>query len=801
MEHLEPTKETIVALKEDWAADFDKNLFKTLGTVWSHTETDLLNSLSEHSDTITGEVIKIGNHSQQHLANTEQPDTIHYQIMYDWLDKAKSFLILWRDVVFELQKGHLSLKEGFISSTDFEKLCADSRNALENAASDIRLDNASQQNSIIGVSRELKKWKHQNTPWPVYRKQMEAIPRQCKRLLEQHELTLIQSEHFNNIKEQFHSINQSFLLGINGLHLSVNEILENSSGNEEDFNGKQVVQSVEQLQLDSLSFNDLDGFGEQLDKHLDLLSIRKQFSVSTDNGLLLTKDIDIHRNAANWLDSEIMSDIHNIYQSHSGLQNKLNLTRMNIRNRFDFEKTEGHDLARKEIVSAMGNLQKSIEKTKADFLESQEEMQEILKKDLNASGIYSGDFLPISMSSTFNQYRKYQVQGFNRVREWIDEKGIWVKSLRKEAQKEDTLSHSEKIVRMVRHRMPHPALVSYTNMFLTQGYIGETFCVGRQEELERMAKLVDNWKMGFRGAVLFTGPRFSGKSLIGSLIQHIHFPGNHVKLSPKTSLIFEGRRKELGYDLKEALEFIIKYGLRKPHLVWIDDLELWENDKISLSENVKHLLHYIDQYSNKMFFMVSCSHAIKTQLNRFHEMDKVFQSEIALDKMSFNDIREIILIRHNATQFGLLDDEGEELEMGQLDKLIKRIYQSSKGNVGEALKKWAYTMTTYDEDQVTPRSEYDYPLTEFMSMEAAMILRSIMVHKYTNEYKLRKKFGPAFKTIYKPILNRLFHLGLLKRHLDGTMEINPFVVNDIGRLLSNDLDFPYTKGNSNKEKI
>jgi hypothetical protein len=58
-----------------------------------------------------------------------------------------------------------------------------------------------------------------------------------------------------------------------------------------------------------------------------------------------------------------------------------------------------------------------------------------------------------------------------------------------------------------------------------------------------------------------------------------------------------------------------------------------------------------------------------------------------------------------------------------------------------------------------------------------------MMEKRTNEYRLSKLFGKAFKDKYINIVQRLISVGLLVRHLDGWLEINECVVNEVGRAL------------------
>ncbi len=804
MEHSSNnTTETIPDPKslESRLAEFDSILEKVVAATFDRSKGDehCLEELSRNAESLVRKIIPIGKFCQEESPTSNENTILQYKLTYDWMERVKSFLVLWRNILFEQQKAYLLLEEGEIQSKTYNGLVERSKAILLDAAGSVKSE------SVLGSKgnwdASMKKWKHQNTPWPVHQKQFEIIPEQCRDLLEQIQNTLKASNGFKKIKQHFSQLTKDALFQKEQLKKDISIVLQGVRANDEQFLGKKAVEAVDSMKLPDLPFGNPDQFSEQIETIFEDLPIKKEYAIGKEDGLLIQREIDIQRDTAHWLESEIMPNIYNLYHSFSGIQNKLDLTLLNIRNRYEFDKKEGLELDSREVITALESLDKHLGKTHENLEEIQEYTSKHLVKELKASNIYEASFLNVSMSSTINQYRRYQLQGWRRVRDWFQEKGVKVKQLQKKAQKEDSLSISEKIVRTVRHRTPAPNINHYTNMFLTKGYIGDSFCVGRKDELERIEQIYENWKMGFRGTLLITGTRFSGKSLLGDQIQNWHFPHNFLKITPEQNILFAGRRFEVGYQLKEVLDFIIKHGLHTPSLIWIDDLEKWENEKITLSENVKHLLHTMDHYSHKQFFMVSMSNALKAQLNRFHDIDKVFQSEINTDKMSYNDVREAILIRHNATHNKLMDKDNEELDVIQFDKIIKRLYQASNGNIGEILRRWSYTMRYAGEDEITPRAEYDYSLPEFMSPEAGLLLRSILLHRKTNEYTLRKKFGPAFKTTYKPILNRLFNLGLLKRHLDGTLEINPFLSHDIGKLLDKEFQISYRKKTLNKEKI
>ena len=76
--------------------------------------------------------------------------------------------------------------------------------------------------------------------------------------------------------------------------------------------------------------------------------------------------------------------------------------------------------------------------------------------------------------------------------------------------------------------------------------------------MQRTQNLINQWKKGYRGAMLIVGERLSGKSLFGEVIANKYFSKNIIRLLPNTKMKTGGRKWTTTYDLKQALDFIKK---------------------------------------------------------------------------------------------------------------------------------------------------------------------------------------------------------------------------------------------------
>ncbi|MEL6124576.1 MAG: hypothetical protein AAFR14_12755, partial [Bacteroidota bacterium] len=372
-----------------------------------------------------------------------------------------------------------------------------------------------------------------------------------------------------------------------------------------------------------------------------------------------------------------------------------------------------------------------------------------------------------------------------RVKSWVQDQTSYLKELKGRLLKEESLSKADKIVRYTKSRQITTNRHHYDSIFRAPGFIGDSFCVGRQSELDQIADSISSWNAGFRGSAILHGIRHSGKTLLGELISHRYFIRSSISVKPTIPVNIDGRREAFGYDLNKALQFIKKHSLNKRYLVWIDDIESWGSDDHTLGYNLRSLVRYVDELSGRLFFLVSINTWSLSHWNKVVALDQVFQSQIECAPMSTSDVRQAILIRHGATHKKLVSDTGQEVTSPQFSRMIQRVHSMAGGIIGDALHLWANGTNGHEEeDKVTFEKPASYGLPDFLTPDQAILLRSILYQRTTSEYRLSKVFGPVFKERYSALVHRFLLTGILVRRLDGMIEIAPGIVNDIARLLS-----------------
>lgn len=777
---------------------FETKLDRALADSWKERETPaLLASLVEGAEAVGEAAIEVGHTCWERFEAGEKASLPFYVIHFLWTGRVKSFLILWRDVVFELQKAYILLKSGSLPLEQFDQLREESRQVLEEAATELKAypekEIQAARRGRGGVAQQVKRWRRIANPWPTYREQIAFLPAQCRCLLDEHLELKKTGGIVSAIEERIEQAMSACEKELEDLEtMAKNTIQFIEEQLEADVGPKlgKIATRLEDLDAEIELNNYLADFSSALEEKIEALPEKMQVSICIDAGLVQYKEINFRRSMRQWLESETLPVLYEIWEIAVEVRQSLRMSLVNIRNRSLLLATEMRDgrtpdVERADLCQPLTAFLKKDHDYQENLAELRELIEQRLRKEFSLPIVYDlyRDFLPIPLQSTINQLGFSRNVALRWGQQWLSELTGRLQQFKTSVEREEALSVSEKIVRFIRGRSFPPENHHYTSIFITKGYIGESFWVGREQDLAHMSGLIANWRRGFRGAVALTGRRFCGKSLFGELAANRYFPKNTIRLAPERTVWVEGRHITAGYDLGEVLDFIRKHSLNIRPLVWIDDLELWQDPDHPLGENVRLLSRSIDNYAGRIFFMVSMSNWLKTHLDKFHGIDKVFQAEINLDRMPLRDIREAILIRHGATHKLLVDDKGREVTPQQFRKMTDRIGKAANGNIGEALNWWSSHTRKVNEEEVRHDFSAGYSLPDFINPDIALILASVMLKKRTNEYRLRKLFGPAFGDKYGSIVQRLISLGLLNRHADGWLEVNELVVNELGSIL------------------
>ncbi len=775
---------------------FETALDNAIASSWKETgEREHLHQIVKGQETITHQILELGNHANDLIQdpNINSTDLFSsYVIQFVWMEDVKSFLILWRDIIFEYQKALVLKSQGKATMQGLAQLQAESNRIITSSSEDLK-SLLEKETRTIGMdakilTKKISNWSKQTAPWITYKEQIEELREQGKKMLEQEEQLLTATNEFEYIRGHVLESLECCKAEVMQLKMLAEEAIGFIRESVEEKPGKVAIQ-LEDMESKIEKSEGIVVLNDGLKDKVEEMIEKIQVPVSTDGGLLLYTDVNLKRMTRQWLDAEILPLSYELWEMNDQIINSFKMALLNIRNRallFSNEKkTESptHFDEAHFCNPLVTFIQKSA-KWKEELSKISSTIKERMANEFYLSEIYNTEkpFLPIPLQSTINQYRLTQNPWIVHCKNWLGKQRSALQKFKVSVEQEESLSDSEKIIRYIHSREAHESNSDYSNIFLTRGYIGKSFWVGREQELSRFNNIFNEWKLGFRGATILSGQRFSGKSLFGEYVSNLHFYHNTIRLKPYSSIKVEGRILNTTYDLQDAIEFVNKYVTTQP-LIWIDDLESWRDPNITLSQNVRALSNAVDNHGSKMFFLVSMGNWMLSHLDKTHQIQKIFQAEINLDKMSSDDIKNAILIRHGATHKTLINKEEEEPTPREFQKMISRIYRNSEGNIGEALTRWSYSIKLLDEDRVEHIPNVNYTLPDFFNPDISLLLSTLMMAKQTNEYRLSKLFGSPFKSKYHHLIQRLISIGVLKRHAGNWLEINELAVNEVGKAL------------------
>jgi hypothetical protein len=734
------------------------------------------------------------------IGEAEDPNNLECRLIhYVWADRAKHFLILYRNVQLQLQTAALMVADGKSASDLVADLHARSSQTLRVAEGEWEEGMSRLRRSLVSNPKKrqeaLDRWQQQHNPWPEYREQLVEIGQQAGSLAEEHEVLQQQVGTLAEIRQILQdcaaAAETSFTSAI-GRADEITAFVMDSTVDEADQRPGKIAARLDEYLNDTIPGQKIHEFTNQLTEKIAELAERMRVTVGADHGILQFKEVNFRRATDQWISSEILPQLYELWELSEQAQSDLGVAVANVRNRtllLSNELNAGRpvDYDADQLGQPFYNVIARTKATHTTFLDISNQVLQLVETDLRLTSVYRPvpGFLPLPLQSGINEFTRRQGQLFDGVKEWLGNTFAGLERWRANASREDKMSVSEKVVRVINQRKPPLGNAAYTNILMTKGYIGESFLVGRDAEKAHLSNLIQNWKLGFRGAVMLTGKRLSGKTLFGELVANRLFLGPVIRLQPNSTINVDGRRMTTTGNLSEALDFIEKYTLQRKPMVWIDDLETWWDRSVSLAENVRELADHIDDYSGRIFYLVSTTNAVYHHLNRFMNMERFFQAEVNLDDFPLEDMQRAIRIRHGATHKALVNADGEPLSETAFSKRVRNLHRASGGNVGDTLNYWAWLTAYCDENRVTPSGNWRYKMPAFVSADTGLLLTTIFLERRTNEYHLRKLLGPAFELRYRSILRRLLRVGLLTRHNDGWLEICESVVNDVGRALEN----------------
>lgn len=773
---IDTQKHTLTAFQEDL-----NSYIKKLDAVSNRLE--LKSCVAFEFRTLIESFIALGDETIEVSATAEDINLVNYVLSEDF----KTVSILHRDVFLELNKVSISNQENQLNDNQISKHFISSKDILEKKLEDfngiIVSANANKSDNSSSNKKIVQKVTLQTNPWPIYKTQYETIINQIKKIDEQKVLAFESIANFSRLKQVVVDVTNTHSAILNKISKSENYILENAKENRD--NDMLLAYIDDQLSYQVHIENRHNSFSETINYHIN--NIQKiEMPIGTINGLLSIRDVDVKKRTQKWFDYQVLPEFMDLIGLETSLINKYSLSLLNLKNGLQLSKEKHEDAKVDTILNALSNLRDHINgiKIKSETI-SKSLINKVNNQLLLTNLIQGKDFLDVTLNSSLNVERNTLIK---KIKHKLQKGASYFNSQYKKSLQYETLSNMELSTQCIAHRMYQDESTHYDSLFLNKKFIGDLFLVPRKNQEDKLKRVVEHWNQGFNKSVLVSGDRLSGRSTFLDYSAKRLFGKDIVILNPNSDATIDGRKFKTTNDLKEALIYVKNNNIKSTRpVVLIDDLELWRDAKHSLLYNIRALIDFIETESDEALVMASTTNMMVKHLDNRMNFSNAFSHVINVSEADENEIIDAILLRHGAAHRDLVSEDLEVISENKIRVLAQKISKQSALNFGNSLQSWTFHTFVQNNEKVVFKDSY-YEFLDFFTAQEVIILKKALIFKYISEYGIKNVTTTAFDLEFKSALRRLMNVKVLQREISGSLYINPVVVNDVTRIITNKIN-------------
>jgi adenylylsulfate kinase-like enzyme len=702
-----------------------------------------------------------------------------YLVTYIFATPIKNLAILHRDVLLELTKNAV-----YEHDTKFpqEKLMAhlrESQKVLLQATLATRdtILTKEKELSLRKKSEQLVKRAMDNmaSPWPSYSLQFTDIVEQIESIIIAHTSVLNNHDLFADLKKVLKGIDVQFQLLLAHYNEIVKVVSDKIAAQDQAVGDYGIDQALERAsQMGNVQRS------VQLNEDIRAITAQLQLEelpVSSVGGVLQIRELQLSRTVQKWLDYEIYPLLADLYAIEENLKLKIHLRLTGLKNLLNlnkqnpvFELSRIFNIVDEELVAA-SELSEQIKNSIAAKLD----------KELHVRAFYSNEnFLNVPIQTTIGKSRKdfitNIITGFKKAQKLIES---WYK--------ENTYINSrtalQETTMCIADRMRFTELDHYDSLFMNRNFIGDLFYIVRKEEEAVFKRAVQEWNASFAKAVLITGRTSSGKSTFMQQTVKRAVKSEVIYLQPHSTITIDGRKFSTTASLVHALEHIKKSSQiqRSRPMLCLDNLESWQDFENNILDNIRALLRFIEEESQDVFVVVTCSSMFRHHMNHRFSFDDHFASILDMSRSGAKEIVKAVSIRHETSHKVLINASGGKVTKAKMQKEITALATQLNNNIGAVLQSWAFHTELVGEEEVRLiNAEHEF--ISFFNEAELSILKQVVIYKQTSERSLKRITAREYDSKYKAPLKRLINIKILQRNLEGHLLVNPVIAHEVEHL-------------------
>ena len=621
---------------------------------------------------------------------------------------------------------------------------------------------------------EVKKLSHQTSPVSEIIDQIEQLERQLKKTYRSH-------DKINEIRLNLESFNREVNLQYNKQVRTIADIsnaieeLENNIEKAIASNTKENLENIQQTIQEEIKilerYQSLESF--EIIRYQDDNAV--SIPVSTNNGALAVKSINVRSEISKWFSSLV-------YPHIVELENKRDLTldksidvfnniKVKVARMLIDEDENEYEIGRSGIKNELSKLKNEHLKPLED--EEKENTAKInahFGEELLASSVYDQEhaFLPFGTTNQFADLsRTAQKRMADNIKTYRNTGFDWIKNLASRYLEVEKTSYNV----FIKNKLAVNKDDERLSLFLKKGYLGKSFTIERKDITEEVASTFEVWDAGFHNSVLLYGDSGVGKSTILGMLGQEFVNREIINLKWDEEIVVRNRQFEKSKDLGELIRKIYNYSSGRRPIIMIDDLSSWSDDDTSLYQNITTLFDYIKKYGNDMFFIVSCNDQLKERIDVFENLSKVFTIMIPVGRMSNANIKKALNLRSNALPELGLNDIDHKNNIGDILRI-------SKGNIGHAMIEYCRTFSKSYEANLKSQD-----FTELVN-EHDTLLKYVLCHDVITVSKSLDKLSVSDQRMMKEEFHFLLGHKILIENKRDQLKVNPLLIHSVEKSLN-----------------
>ncbi len=349
--------------------------------------------------------------------------------------------------------------------------------------------------------------------------------------------------------------------------------------------------------------------------------------------------------------------------------------------------------------------------------------------------------------------------------------------------KAELLNFNERVspINLVNEKLPF-----YYQQLFTGKHISDKFALkSRYSEIEIIQKAINRINNGINGAIIIVGETMQGKSFLANHTVNHLIKGKVYRINPITKRnstnqlptktdLYSAFQKATGS--KENINKLLNKVDAKSVFL-IEDIEQWWLRSTKGNVVIDELTKLIEKYGNRHYFILTSNIYAFESIKQTTTIQDALMETVILSPLNSTDLVNILQHRHQLGGLEFVYNNLSEQFMTEAKrkKIYLKFHQSSKGNIGLALRQWIANIVDVDENKITISDDFNF---DFPNLEDDLwknILYQFQLHKNLTRNELYIIYGEENKAWINRIIASMLKAQLLKTVEKNTFEINQVV--------------------------